>query len=231
MMHIPIIGVQNRQDLYRLIEKRPFTMSISGHTHDHRHVYIKRKDGWNGPKPHHHVINVTVSGSWWSGKPDERGIPHATMGDGAPNGYSIITFDGQKYSIDFKAAGKPAGYQMNLTAPNVVAKDDTAKTTVYANVFNGSEHTKVELRVVGQTDWSPMTRTVSVDPAYKALSDAEKANPNPKYRPMSGAKASGHLWKLTLPKVNRIGTHLIHVRAKLDNGKTVEGHRIIRVHP
>ena len=42
------------------------------------------------------------------GAPDERGIPHTTMRDGAPNGYSIFTFDGHKYDIEFRAAAPPA---------------------------------------------------------------------------------------------------------------------------
>ncbi|MDB4439415.1 metallophosphoesterase, partial [Planctomicrobium sp.] len=67
MMHIPIIGVHDRHGLYRLIEDRPLCISISGHTHTHEHVWITDTDGWNGPKPHHHIINVTVSGSWWGG--------------------------------------------------------------------------------------------------------------------------------------------------------------------
>ena len=37
MMHIPLNNVGNRQKLYRLIEERPYTMSISGHTHWHAH--------------------------------------------------------------------------------------------------------------------------------------------------------------------------------------------------
>ncbi len=40
--------------------------------------------------------------------PDEKGIPHTTMRDGALNGYSVFTFDGQKYDIEFHApAGRP----------------------------------------------------------------------------------------------------------------------------
>lgn len=67
MMHIPLNDVQDRHGLYRLIEQRPFCISISGHTHHHEHLWITDKDGWKGPKPHHHIINVTVCGSWWSG--------------------------------------------------------------------------------------------------------------------------------------------------------------------
>ena len=120
LMHIPLIDVEDRQELYRLIENRPHCLSVSGHTHHHEHLFITRQDGWRGPEPHHHVINVTVSGSWWSGAPDERGIPHTMMADGAPNGYSIISFDGAKYSLDFKAAGQPADYQMRIMMPELI---------------------------------------------------------------------------------------------------------------
>ncbi|MEZ6066937.1 MAG: calcineurin-like phosphoesterase family protein [Planctomycetaceae bacterium] len=116
MMHIPLIEVRDRLELYRMIEQRPFCISISGHTHYHEHVWIKRDDGWEGPEPHHHIINVTVCGSWWSGAPDERGIPHTTMKDGAPNGYSIISFDGVEYRLDYRAAGRSPDYQMEIDA-------------------------------------------------------------------------------------------------------------------
>ena len=43
MMHIPLTGVGNRAELYRLIEKRPYTMSISGHTHWHAHFFIDER--------------------------------------------------------------------------------------------------------------------------------------------------------------------------------------------
>ena len=69
MMHIPLTDTHDRHGLYRLIEKRPFCLSISGHKHTHEHVWITREDGWEGPQPHHHIINVTVCGSWWSGAP------------------------------------------------------------------------------------------------------------------------------------------------------------------
>lgn len=69
MMHIPIVGVRDREQVYRLIEKRPFCISISGHTHHQEHRYIKKEDGWLGPEPHHHIINVTVCGGWWSSTP------------------------------------------------------------------------------------------------------------------------------------------------------------------
>src|SRR5690606_27884924 len=141
----PVTGMTDREQFYRLIEERPYTMSISGHTHWQAHLFLDDEDGWHGAKPHHHVINVTVSGSWWSGEPDELGIPHTTMADGAPNGYSIITFDGNSAVVDFKAARRPADYQLHVHAPEVITRGDTNQHFVYVNVFGGSERSRVEM--------------------------------------------------------------------------------------
>ncbi|MCH7725232.1 MAG: calcineurin-like phosphoesterase C-terminal domain-containing protein [Planctomycetes bacterium] len=175
LMHIPLAGVRDKHELYRLIENRKFCMSISGHTHHHEHVFIKKEDGWQGAVPHHHVINVTVCGSWWSGAPDERGIPHTTMADGAPNGYSIISFDGQNYTLDFKASSRPADYQMNIMAPEEISIDAAADAEVYVNVFNGSERSEVKLRLGNDGEWTTMQRTVTIDPLFKKIAEAEKA--------------------------------------------------------
>jgi hypothetical protein len=230
LMHIPLIDVRDRQELYRLIEKRPFCISISGHTHYHEHRYIKSDDGWLGKKPHHHVINVTVSGSWWSGAPDERGIPHTMMADGAPNGYSLITFDGTKYRLDFKAAGRPAGYQMHIYAPEVVALDKLRETPVYVNVFNGSERSKVEMSLA-DGPWVELVQTREKDPQYEAVFKAEEAvlATTPAWRKLPEAKPSGHLWKGMLPGKAPAGANLIRVRATDANGDRHTSARVIRI--
>jgi hypothetical protein len=231
MMHIPLIDVRDRQELYRLIEKRPFSLSISGHTHHHEHRFITKADGWMGPKPHHHIINVTVSGSWWSGAPDERGIPHTTMSDGAPNGYSIISFDGQKYVLDFKAAGRSADYQMNIHAPESVTVDAAEKTEIYVNIFNGSERSRVEMRVGRNGNWAPMKRTVQADPAYIEILETEAAIPKKPWRKLPQPKKSPHLWMSALPKQLGVGTHAIQIRTTDMFGRTYEDRRVIRVLP
>ena len=203
MMHIPLVGVEDRQDLYRLIEKRPFCMSISGHTHHHEHRFITKEDGWRGPKPHHHIINVTVSGSWWSGSPDERGIPHTMMADGAPNGYSIISFDGTEYDLDFRAAGRAASYQMNILAPEEVTADQTSEIEIFADI----------------------------DPSFNKLSETENAVEGKKYRNLPKAKKSTHLWRTKLPAGLKPGTHLIRIRTVEMDGDKHQSGRVIRVLP
>ncbi|MBW3622054.1 MAG: calcineurin-like phosphoesterase family protein [Armatimonadetes bacterium] len=228
MMHIPLNQIRDRHGLYRLIENRPFTMSISGHTHYQEHRFITREGGWQGPEPHHHVVNVTVSGSWWQGAPDERGIPHALMSDGAPNGYSILTFDGTRYSIEFKAAARPAEYQMNLYAPDFVSIEETGKTEVVANVFAGSDRSRVEMRV-GDGNWTPMERVRRVDPQYQRLKELE-AGPNPPPgRRLPAARATPHIWRAMLPNNLKPGTYAIEVRETDMFGKTNTAQRRIYV--
>jgi hypothetical protein len=231
MMHIPLTNTHDRKGLFKLIQDRKFCMSISGHTHYHEHVFISKKDGWEGLKPHHHLINVTVCGSWWSGQEDERGIPHTTMADGAPNGYSTISFDGSDYYVNFRAAGRAASYQMELHAPEVVKSSESGTKSLFANVFNGSEKSDVEMRIAGG-EWSSMQKVREVDPKLQSVYDREAAilKTQPKaFRQLSKPRKSGHLWRTKLPADLPEGTHLIEVRAKLTGNRIFHGKRIIRV--
>ena len=238
MMHIPLNDVRDRHELFRLIEQRPFCMSVSAHLHNHQHRFITKKDGWRGPEPHHHVVNVTVSGSWWSGLKDERGIPHATMSDGAPNGYSIVEFDGHKYQFNFKAAGRPADYQIQIFAPEEITQTD-AGVDLFANVFNGSEQTVTRFRMDGSKEWSTMEYCRTEDPTFQKLFDLENSireamekseqNPPKDWIALSKPGKSTHLWKARLPTGLTPGLRVIHVEATERSGQTVTGRRLIRV--
>jgi hypothetical protein len=229
MMHIPLVDVANRQELYRLIEQRPFCLSISGHTHTHEHRFITREDGWRGPEPHHHIINVAVCGSWWQGAPDERGLPHATMADGAPNGYSLITFDGREYTLDYRAAGRPADYQMQIRAPESVSADRVGETEVLVNVFSGSERSTVEMRVGASGEWQTMEHTVVEDPEYRRTYDREKGLAEKPWRDPAEPRKSTHLWRAALPSGLEPGIHAVEVRTTDMHGRTFTSHRVIRV--
>ncbi len=233
LMHIPVFDVEDREGLYRLIEDRPFCISISGHTHHHEHRWLKKEDGWSGAKPHHHMINVTVSGSWWSGALDERGLPHAQMADGAPNGYSILSFDGKRYQLDYKAAGRDPNYQMQIHAPFSVTVENVAETEIQANIFNASEVAKVEMRM-GAGDWAEMKRVVKNDPAFEAMYQTELALADKTWQEMPKPKPSTHLWLANLLGDIAPGTHVIEVRAiepesEQRLGQSFLGRRTIRV--
>ena len=179
-----------------------------------------------GAKPHHHIVNVTVSGTWWKGAKDERGIPHTTMRDGAPNGYSIITFDGAKATFDFKASRFPASHQLRIHAPVSLPAADLAKTSVYVNVFAGSEKSTVKLRV-NKGKWTTLKKTVEPDPYFVELLAAEKkAKVSPA---LSAARDSYHLWKGPLPAKLPKGAHLLEAVTRDMYGREFTARRILRV--
>lgn len=209
MMHIPLDELEEKTDLLGLLSKRPYSLSVSAHTHYQEHRFFTDKDGFIRPEPHHHVVNVTTCGSWWTGEPDAFGVPNSTMRDGAPRGYSVFSFDGNQYSVEFRAANRPRSYQMNIVAPNEVAIGDVTATDVYVNVFGGSVKSKVEMRV-GDGDWIEMAKTLEKDPWFVELT---KHNPSIQapYLPLPAAIESPHLWKAKLPRM-KAGFAPIHVR-------------------
>jgi hypothetical protein len=153
------------------------------------------------------------------------------MADGAPNGYSIINFDGTKYTLDFKAAGRPADYQMEIVAPDVVLAADLAKTTIYVDLFNGSERSKVEMSVNGN-DWLPLAHSIEIDPQLKASfeKEAKLLAASPKaFLSQPRPKPSTHLWKANLPAGIAPGIHLVRIRGTDVNGKLQESRRVFRV--
>jgi len=127
MMHIPLTAAfdaASRPRLFRLLEPRPPTLSISAHNHAHEHRFLTREDGWRGPEPHHHMITITTCGSWWTGAPDETGIPRPQCTTARPTaGRCSLSFDGHDYTVDFRAARRPAEEQMLIWAPEMEASD------------------------------------------------------------------------------------------------------------
>jgi hypothetical protein len=154
------------------------------------------------------------------------------MADGAPNGYSIISFDGTRYTLDFKAAGRAANYQMQITAAEKARVD--AKAEIFVNVFNGSERSKVEMKV-GHLDWIEMKRVKEDDPGLQAVHDAEVAlletQASKPFSLIKKPKPSTHLWKAHLSDSLSVGTHLIRVRTTDMHGRSYTGSRVIRLVP
>ncbi len=124
VMHIPLrtfLGTDayqntaNKEALFKLIDGRKATVSFSGHTHTTEHHYFGAADGWTGETPHHHHVLTALSGSWWSGPFDHRGVATADSWDGTPNGFHILSVDGTRYATRFVPAKEPNGRQMRLS--------------------------------------------------------------------------------------------------------------------
>jgi len=229
MMHIPIVETEDKDELFALLKDRPHTFSMSAHWHFQQHFFLGADDGWHGKKPHHHLVHATACGGWWSGAPDERGIPHTTMSDGAPNGYSIATFSKHDFSIRFKAARRSADEQMSIFAPSSVASSETGTAEVVVNVYAGSERSVVELRVAGAKKWTRMKRANRPDPYFTAMKAAELRDNLPKSYRIAKPRNSPHLWAAMLPAELPKGTHVIEVRTQDVFGQVAFGRRVIRV--
>jgi hypothetical protein len=227
-MHIPMFEIEEKAELYALLSERPYCISISAHTHFQEHHFLGRSDGFPSDKEHHHIVNVTTCGSWWQGTPDEFGVPHTTMRDGAPNGYSIFAFDGNQYTIEFRAARSLPSYQMNVILPPSIPASEVPTTEITVNVFGGSERSVVEYRVGLSGSWTAMQRTLQPDPAYQQMFERDRTLALP-YRALPAPIPSPHLWKSPLPAGLARGVHAIHVRTKDMFGQTYLATRAIRI--
>ena len=240
----PGVTTGNRREFFELLGKREHLYAVAGHTHTMEHRYFDEDDGFAGETPFHHHVLSTVSGSWWSGPFDERGIPVTEQRDGTPNGYHILTVDGTDMSVRFKAAGKPVDYQMrimfdvehhgsDLNAMRDVrpgqlldgrmTHDQAYGADVYVNLFDGGPRSKVWLRV-GDGEAVEMQRVAHLDPAFKELYERNREVFKSWVEPF----ASTHLWIADLPAVEP-GTHTLTVRAVDEFGREHHAHRVLEI--
>lgn len=201
--------------LLEILSTHPYTMSFSAHMHKTRQFFANEDDGYapDAHTDHHHANVATGSGSWYNGPLDEQGFPMTTMADGAPNGYLLATFDGHDYSLRYKAARMPKGYQMAIHAPSEVGADQVGGTEVIVNVFGGNEKTRVRMRIRGFGDWFAMQQTERVDPAYVALRNRDIATPTPGQGKLPEPALTPHLWAAMLPANLPPGVYALEVEA------------------
>src|SRR5690606_23361813 len=151
-----------------------------------------------------------------------------TMADGTPKGYAIINFNNNKYTIDYKVAGKSPDYQMNIRMPEVLGQSETADE-LYVNFFMGYQDNEVVYRINGG-DWMPMTFTNDFDPEYLYLRNKweDKTTKLTGRRPGNPSKST-HLWKATLASDLPAGEHKVEVRATDLYGRSFTQEKSFRV--
>lgn len=223
LMHIPLYNElqwgetfrdEHRSRFFELLKDRPFTFSLSGHTHTQRHYFFDDKQGWLQNNPHHHYTVGTASGDWWSGAPKANGVPVSTMSDGTPNGYNVLSFDGNTYSYEYKAASFDSGFKMRVYGPNIVPANSYFRGEFYVSFFQGNETDTVFFRL-NNGAWKKMRYTVEADPFFCAVryewdhatvlpAGTRPSNPTPCY----------HLWKARVPNRLPEGLHEIAIRVK-----------------
>ena len=225
--HIPLCYkegqfiTQHRERLFNILDGHN-VFGLSAHTHIQMQFLLGKEAGWNGDNPFHEYNVGTSNGDWYSGKINENGTPDATMRDGTPEGYAIISISGNKYTCDYKVAGKTSDYQIDVTNPKVIPYRQGGKYPVYANFFLGSSYDNAEFRI-DNGEWKKMTRTTEeAAPSFLAiLAEWDNADYAMKgKRPNSIPTYCTHLWKGILNNSLEPGKHLIEIRITDMYGRT-----------
>lgn len=221
-LHIPLFDKAGRETfrhtdrarLFALLKDFPHVLVLSAHSHTQQHVFHDISSSWQGNKPLHEYNVGAACGAYWSGVKDASGIPDATMPDGTPNGYAVLTVKrGGDYALAWHNARDAADSQIGLHAPKVLRRGAYPAWGVFANVYMGDDDTRVEYRVDGG-DWKPMKKVLQPDPRLMAENRRDdEAAALRGFDRSPEAEISPHLWRGALPTTLSAGEHRIEVRA------------------
>lgn len=188
---------------------------------------------------------TTLSGSWWSGPFDHRGVPSADSRDGTPNGFHILSVDGLGYTTRFVPAKEPNGRQMRLSIlsrfhgigrdadldfrqarllGSPVPREALHASTLIANVFDGGDKTRVKM-VVGDRAPIDMTRQARPDPFVQEVFARNEATK----KAWARADNSSHIWAARLPGDLKPGTYRVAVEATGEYGQPLSGRVALEV--
>ena len=239
----PTTNVADRAEFLALLAGRK-AVSFSGHTHTTEHHYFGPADGFNAAPPHHHHVLTTVSGSWWSGPLDRRGIASADSRDGTPHGFHILSVDDGGCTTRFVPANEPNARQMRISidadfhfGPDLfrdfrtgqmrtspLSKDQLAAAALLVNVFDGGPKTSVHYRI-GTGSPMAMKREARPDPFVEEVFARNRETIKPWVR----AEPSSHIWTARLPSSLELGAHAIDVHAVDEFGRDHHDRLILEV--
>lgn len=210
---------EDRNRLFSLLQPFENVLLMSAHTHKQSQIFHAVKSA-DGKSREIHEINMgTTSGDWYSGEKDSLGVPASIMRDGTFRGYSFINFKNNQYQIQYKVAGKPEDFMMQLHVPKVISKTRSS-ARIFVNFFTGSEKDLVEYKI-DNGEWKKMEFSKSIDPKY--IQSVLKWDNTPNLfegRRPSNPEPSNHLWSAGFGKNLEVGKHQVEVRATDRYGKT-----------
>lgn len=255
-MHIPLrtwldptaanANVLDLEHFFSILSRRERVISFAGHTHTVEHHYFDDADGWKGERPLHQHVLATVSGSWWTGPLDERGIPTTVQRDGVPNGYSILEIDGVQARVHYRAAHFADDHQMRIGFDRAfhqlgaallrdyrpgelqagpLLQDELSSTEVYVNLFNGGPRSEVWVQWDDRDAWTLLSRSFRKDPHVVEWMARHRDLMKGWVQPVD----TGHLWTGPMPSDLGPGAHLLRVRAVDEYGTEHHGTRVFEV--
>jgi hypothetical protein len=241
----PSFAAENAAEFLGAIATHANSVSFSGHTHTNEHFHFEAADGFTGGAHHHHVL-AAVSGSWWSGPFDERGIPVALQGDGCPNGFHLLSVEDGRASTRFVPAHDPhrgmirlvldsqvhgvnpevmKEYQPGTLLTGPIAAAALGSTRLVANFFDAGPKSGLEVAFGAAAPFQPMTRVARTDPFVEEVYARNIATKKPWVQPV----VSTHLWQATLPDSLGRGTHRVSVRGTDEFGRAHTAAMVLEV--
>jgi hypothetical protein len=151
------------------------------------------------------------------------------MADGAPNGYSVMTFDQDGYKLDFRAAGRSADDQIGIRMPAQILSQTTSQTDVWVNVYNGSEKSITKMKVDDAENWIELQRERAIDPYFQRLWELEQQLSPPDEPTLTKPKSSTHIWRGRLLVGLEPGLHVLHVQSTDMHGRTYSAKQPFRI--
>ena len=187
---------------------------------------------------------TAVSGSWWSGPLDRRGIASADSRDGTPHGFHILSVDGSGYTTRFVPANEPNARQMRISIEadfhfgrdlfrdfragqlrgSPLSKDQLAAATLVVNFFDGGPMTVVSYKIGAQAP-IPMKRETRPDPFVQEVFARNRET----IKPWVKAEPSSHIWTARLPASLEAGAHAIDVHVVDEYGRDHHDSLILEV--
>lgn len=204
----------NFDQLVKILNDRPSVLAVSGHSHVSDRKVFGQADGWKGSGRFEEMNCVTVSGSWWSGPRDYRGVPSSYQRDGVPKGYTILDINGTSFTLRYRAAGQPDKIQMRIYPPGTHNSGEAeANRRLLVNVFYGWADCRVDYSI-NNGPWTPMTQVPQLDPLAVNLYSGPAHTGKPFVRPL----ITNHIWQADLPEQPERGAKRFRVRVTWPDG-------------
>jgi len=221
--HGPLEYTKNKEELLSILRDRTNVLLVSGHTHTVARYFYKNNVG---------VIPELGAGAscgmWWTGEPNELGIPTALMQCGSYPNYFTIQVNKNKYSFKYKGIGLDAAKQMDIWVAASLTKN--GEVEIIANIFGGSDSTKVSINIDNQMDGF-MVKTSRISPNVASLLNLydQKIYPTKGNKRNSlRKKASPHIWEGNINGLNK-GIHKIKIHAFDSYGFDVEETKVFYI--
>ncbi len=222
------INTVNVADLVEILSPFHRVYAMAGHdTSNSWKVQLDHTHGWYGDWFLAHTLAEVRGNGWQRGPRDERDVRWATMQDGNPNGYYVMTFRGTEVQPKFiPAPGDPAEAMRVVLDPLLLGtRSETGEvlavnrgealpgTNLVVNLFDGGERDLVEVSIDGGP-YEPMLNVLRNDPFMDRLQERFGGTDDS----FSSPQPSSHIWEHPLPPLDA-GLHVVRVRSQDEFGQ------------